>query len=474
MANKPIFFDATGRRAARVSIVGWVAAVVSTILGAVFVATLFASPQMAQLRLPGQLTAINFTNLLPKARDPQLLRSAAKLASEAVARRAERARLWRQRSARQFPASALKRRSGRPLTIAFYPNWGQNRDQIFTDLKHALPTLDWVAPTWLNLTEPHLDLKTVLDRFDTQMLAYVRANKPSLAVLPTLQNASGGKWDGPGLAALLADPLRRHNLENQIGAFVASYRLQGVVVDFEEVPDSAHDDLAQFLRELALRFRAHGWIVAMARRSTTQKWPYAEFARSVDYTILMAYDQHDESDEPGSIAGQAWYEATLDARMKVLAPDRTIIGVGGYAYDWSDGSATQMSFTDAMGTAKDAGATIEFDGATNNPHFSYMEDGTTRHDIWFLDGATAFNEIHAADVYEPAGYALWKLGDEDPSIWSVMGRPYGAIAPAGLLDIPSQRRFRFRGTGRNSPRRRQSQHRHAPPRARSGFRRHRR
>ena len=40
MANKPVFFDATGRRAARISTLGWTAAMVSTVLGIGFVASL--------------------------------------------------------------------------------------------------------------------------------------------------------------------------------------------------------------------------------------------------------------------------------------------------------------------------------------------------------------------------------------------------------------------------------------------------
>ncbi|MGB8363691.1 MAG: glycosyltransferase, partial [Rhizomicrobium sp.] len=449
MENKPIFFDATGRRAARVSVVGWVVAVVSTVLSIVFVATLFASPRMAQLRLPGQLTAINFTSLEPKAKAPALLRSAARLAAAAQARRAEIARNWRTKSARQFPASALRAPAGRPLSIAFYPNWGSSdrREQIFTDLKHALPALDWVIPTWLNLNEPNLDLKPGLDAFDTRMLGYVRATKPNVAVLPTLQNVSGGKWDGPGLANLLANAQRRHDLESQVGAFLAAHKLQGVVVDFEELPDNTQGDLQEFLRELRRQFAPHGWIIAMAAPFDDEKWPYAADAKLVDYTILMAYDQHDDADEPGSIAGQSWYETTLDKRMKVLAPDRTIIGIGGYGYDWNGGPADNPTFEEAMEAAQDASATIDFDDATNNPHFSYMEDGNIRHDIWFLDGATAFNEIHAADIYQPAGYALWKLGWEDPSIWTVMGRPYGASAPQGLLDIPASEPIDFEGQG---------------------------
>jgi cellulose synthase/poly-beta-1,6-N-acetylglucosamine synthase-like glycosyltransferase/peptidoglycan/xylan/chitin deacetylase (PgdA/CDA1 family)/spore germination protein YaaH len=442
MVNKPIFFDASGKRATRVSIAGWTLAVMSTMLGIAFVATLFAAPQMAQLRLPGQLTAINFTDLEPKAKDPALLRSAARLATEVRARREELARSWKEKSLGHGTGWAAKYHpAGRPLTIAFYPNW---QSQSLPELKQVLPKLDWVVPTWMNLNEPDLSLKAV---FDPRMAAYVRATRPGVAILPTVQNASMGKWDGPGLAALLADVKRRVALEKNIEAFLATHKLQGVVVDFEEVPNGADGDLATFLRELEAQLAPQGRLVAVASPFDDETWPYATFGKIVDYTLLMAYDEHDQSDEPGSIAGQSWYESTLDRRMKVLAPDRTIIAIGSYAYDWNGGPADALSFEDAMVAAEDSKSTIDFDDATNNPHFSYMEDGTIRHDIWFLDGATAFNEIHAADVYQPAGYALWRLGTEDPSVWTVLGRPYGTPAPQGLRDIPISDDIDFEGQG---------------------------
>ncbi|HET9573115.1 MAG TPA: glycosyltransferase, partial [Methyloceanibacter sp.] len=70
-----------------------------------------------------------------------------------------------------------------------------------------------------------------------------------------------------------------------------------------------------------------------------------------------------------------------------------------------------------------------------------------RHDVWFLDGATAFNEIHAADDYQPAGYAVWRLGSEDPSIWSTLGRTYGAPAPEDLHRIGRSQDIDFEGEG---------------------------
>jgi cellulose synthase/poly-beta-1,6-N-acetylglucosamine synthase-like glycosyltransferase/peptidoglycan/xylan/chitin deacetylase (PgdA/CDA1 family)/spore germination protein YaaH len=434
MANKPIFFDATGRRAARVSLAGWVLAVVSTILGGIFIFTLFAAPQMAQLRLPGQLTPVNVAALEPKAKDPALLKSFAKLAAKARAQRAEQARLWRQKSARRYTGSG-KHALGRPLAIAFYTNWNFAEDN-FEALERALPKLDWVSPVWLYFGQPNFKLNM---NFDTHMTAYVRATKPSAAILPTIQNASGGNWDGLGLASLLADAARRKALIGQITGYLVTHKLQGLVVDFEEVPDNAHGNLQLFLHELSAQFAPRGLILAMAAPFDNDKWPYADYARIADYTILMAYDEHDPSDEPGSIAGQSWFETTLDKRMKVLPPDHTIIAIGGYAYDWNGGPADAVKFKDVMNAAQDSGARIDFDDATNNPHFSYIdEDDHTRHDIWFLDGVTAFNQIHAADVYEPAGYALWQLGSEDPTVWSVMGRPYGAPAPQALKLLPNE------------------------------------
>src|SRR5258708_33406289 len=88
-----------------------------------------------------------------------------------------------------------------------------------------------------------------------------------------------------------------------------------------------------------------------------------------------------------------------------------------------------------MAGARENSANVAFAPASNNPHLSYTESDGTKHDVWFLDGVTAFNQIHAADPYRPAGYALWKLGSEDPSILPLMGRPYGAPAPESLKYI---------------------------------------
>jgi cellulose synthase/poly-beta-1,6-N-acetylglucosamine synthase-like glycosyltransferase/peptidoglycan/xylan/chitin deacetylase (PgdA/CDA1 family) len=435
MSDKPVFFDATGRRAWGASIVGWTAVVVSLILGAAFLYSLITTvPIVSRFKLPGHLTALTIRDLEKQAQAPSLVRSAARLGAEARARRQELARVRRERNERGLKsrtlASVLKPQPNRPLSIAFYPNW---EGSAYPALQYALPKLDWLIPTWLALQGPNLDLKNALD---PRLLADLRAKRPNLAILPVIQNATLGKWDGDGLARLLADPARSDALRNQLVSFIATNKLQGITIDFEEVPVAAHPDLEKFLKALSADFIHRGWIIVMAAPFDDDDWPYQAYARIVDYTLLMAYDEHDDTGPAGSIAGQNWFETTLDKRMRTLAPSRTIVSIGSYAYDWNGGHADDLTFQSAVVAAHDSEATIDFDDATNNPHFSYVEDDQSKHDVWFLDAVTAYNQIHASDIYRPAGYALWRLGSEDPSVWQVMGRGYGATVPAGLRDIP--------------------------------------
>ena len=281
----------------------------------------------------------------------------------------------------------------------------------------------------------------------------MRDEAPKTPILPMIQNAVEGNWDGPGLAHFLADPDARKERISEIVAFLEKNHFQGLTIDFEMVPDDAQKNLEAFLRETADAFAQHGLIIVMAVPFDDADWPYETYAHIADYLVLMAYDQHWEEGEPGSIAGQTWFEDTLDKRLATLDPDHTIIAIGGYGYDWVKGQKTQdLTFEEAVLSAKDSEADIDFDPDSNNPHFSFVEDDGNRHDVWFLDGVTAFNEIHAADVYRPAGYALWRLGSEDPSVWSVLGRGYGAPAPDALKTIGSGEDIDFEGNGRGASR----------------------
>jgi cellulose synthase/poly-beta-1,6-N-acetylglucosamine synthase-like glycosyltransferase/peptidoglycan/xylan/chitin deacetylase (PgdA/CDA1 family)/spore germination protein YaaH len=445
MIDKPVFFDASGRRASRMSVFGRAAAVITTFIGIVFIGSLIVEPRVAGPNLPGRLSAINPAELVRRAFDPAMMNAAARLAAEARAERAKLVRAWRAQRALVAQAhsakTALRPFPNRPLTVGFY----LSTDELgYPDLKRVVSKLDWFVPAWMNLDGPDMKLVHNVDKRAISAIAHA---KPNVAILPLVQNASNAVWNGQGMAELLSDPVRRHILLNGVVTYLAKNKFQGAVVDFESLPQSAYPDLATFLGAMKAAFKPHGWLVVVASPFDDDSWPYADYANLVDYTLLMAYDEHDDAAEPGSIAGQSWFEENLDERMAVLSPSRTIIGLGNYGYDWSEGKGEALSFQDAVIAARDSQARIVFDDRTNNPHFSYLEDDNSKHEVWFLDGVTAYNQIHAADPYQPAGYALWKLGSEDPSTWTVLGRRYGTPAPGGLRDIPTSQDVDFEGVG---------------------------
>ncbi len=117
--------------------------------------------------------------------------------------------------------------------------------------------------------------------------------------------------------------------------------------------------------------------------------------------------------------------------MKELDAARTIVAIGNYGYDWAGKRSGPRHDLPGDGAGGEGSRRRRSSSTpkTLNPHFDYQEDDGSIHHVWFLDAVTAHNQIRAADTFRPAGYALWRLGSEDPSIWSLFGTPYDAPIP---------------------------------------------
>lgn len=434
MALGSIFLDPTGRRRrflTRLLAIGTVVTVSS--LTAFLFALSINHPSAAGLPVTTPVHLVAMANTGSEA---------GKLAAEVKAREGELARaalISKQREA----THPMSHPTGKPLSVGFYVDWD---DRSLASLRRNVAKLDWLIPSWMSMAGPDVALSSKVEPAVLQLAAQ---SNPGLSILPMVQNADDGVWDGAGLARMLADPNKRSQRIAEIVGFIATNHFQGVTVDFEEVPAPAQQDLLSFLTELHTELAAQNLKLVVTVPFDDDDWNYARYAQASDFLVLMAYDQHEEESAAGPIASQDWFEATLDKRMAVLDPSRTIIGIGNYAYDWSTKSTAQdLTFEEAMLAAKDSEADVSFDEASNNPHFSYIEDDGVTHDVWLLDAATAFNEIHAADVYQPAGYALWRLGAEDPSLWAIWARDYNAALTTQLNVVPSiADEIDFDGTG---------------------------
>src|SRR5215471_14665201 len=73
-------------------------------------------------------------------------------------------------------------------------------------------------------------------------------------------------------------------------------------------------------------------------------------------------------------------------------------------------------------SAQESKGQIALDPFALNPTFDYYDDNDALHHVWFLDAVTVFNQLVEGQRYGPHGFALWRLGSEDPSIWPLVAR----------------------------------------------------
>ena len=95
---------------------------------------------------------------------------------------------------------------------------------------------------------------------------------------------------------------------------------------------------------------------------------------------------------------------------------KIILDIADYGYDWSSkitDSTETLTYQQALVTARESDAVVDFDNDTYCAHFQYYDDKDNLHDVNFADAATDFNAIRFATEYGLAGTALMRLGSED-------------------------------------------------------------
>jgi len=424
MSQHPVFFDASGRRKRRFTL-GIVAFILLLILSvAVFAVSIGAVPAAP---------------LLPvEAEHPVLHRLAA---PHGVIRRAKRSIDYY--AGRLFGTGAGKATaSGNPsLAIAFHTPWDPSSA---ASLERHVEQLDWVIPGWVSVTGADHHITVFRDTAGRAILNKA-VHRP--VVIPMIQNAVGGVWDGAGTAALLSDQKARTAFLDRLVPWLAVNHAGGAFFDFEELPPSAQGAYRTFLAEAQRRFAPRGWTVSIAAPVGNPDWNLPAYARVTDKVFLMAYDEHETSGPAGPIASQRWFAEQVASAARGIPAAKLVVAVGSYAYDWHDGGGDPLAVEEAWQHARDSDTTPSFDRASGNSSFAYR-DGDTRHVVWLLDAASVYNQMNFLHRAGVGSVALWRLGSEDPGVWALFGRDHRSLPPIGAIDaIPQGNETDIEGAG---------------------------
>jgi peptidoglycan-N-acetylglucosamine deacetylase len=452
-ADSPVFYDPAGRRWRRVRRTWFALAVIVTSMAGVLVASVLVNPVLPSFNIRPVASLPHTTDIKPKPlvvpANP-IQQKSRKAQAELQHAQAKEPRILPAKRRSQtavvppppLPPPVVP--SSRPLSIGFYINWDESS---YASLKRNLDRLDWVIGEWAHLQSDDNGQSPLATDIDAPALNLVRVTRPQVQVIPMVQNLIDEKWNSDLLARAVGDEASRQRLIGELTAFVEGNKFAGICIDFEEPPKETLPALLTFIQELHATFAPKGLLLVQAVPFDAG-WDYKDFAAADDYMILMAYDQHYASADAGPIAAEDWYERALVSRLQELNPAKTIVALGNYGYDWAEGSteADEVTFQEAVISARDSEAKIVFDAASRTPKFEYDDEEETHHSVWFLDAVTTYNQMRAASGFNPAGFAIWRLGSEDPSVWSLLGGP--PVSSVDVLDrIVYGYQVDFEGTG---------------------------
>ncbi|HVI05946.1 MAG TPA: polysaccharide deacetylase family protein, partial [Sphingomicrobium sp.] len=329
----------------------------------------------------------------------------------------------------------------KPLYVGFYVPWDES--STFALQRH-IGDIDWLAPVWLTVTGPNHQFN-ILPDINGRAVIDSAAHRP--LILPVVQNFANGQVDQKGIQAMLADPRARRHFLDQLESFLVANHASGAVFDFEQLDRPSQFNYLQLLREARQRFVPHNWLVTVAV-PVDQTWDLRPFAAIADKLFVMAYDEHSNDGPAGPIASQQWWASAVAAAIRQIPRDKIIVTIGNYAYDWHDGSGDPENVEEAWGDAGDSDAPPVFDRLSGNSTFAYQDESGHAHTVWMLDAASAFNELTILDRAGIKEVGLWRLGAEDPALWSIFGKTIRAPrSAAGLAHLAQGTNVDIEGQG---------------------------
>ena len=279
--------------------------------------------------------------------------------------------------------------------------------------------LNTISPTWFSLADGQGNLISYADS------SYVeQAHAAGLQVWGLLGDVDGSAVN---TGSVLSSTEARANIIQQLMQIAAECGMDGINVDFESVREESAPQYLQFLKELCAAAHQQNLIVSTDNFVPTYTGYYkrAEQAKTVDYIIIMGYDEHTaSSEEAGSVASLPFVEQGIADTLAEVPAEQVINAVPFYTRGWVEtfGSTVPESQTLSMDEA-DAFVTehgIEtYWDASVGQNVGSVETGDARYSIWLEDEQSIAEKVNLASEYNLAGVAAWRLGFERQSVWSV-------------------------------------------------------
>ncbi|MGH7742863.1 MAG: glycosyl hydrolase family 18 protein, partial [Candidatus Eiseniibacteriota bacterium] len=303
------------------------------------------------------------------------------------------------------------------MVVAFYATW---QETGLHSLRANAGSITHLMPAWLTLTADgsgldYRDWDPALTPHNLEVVSIAKGHH--IQIWPVLSNAQKRVFDTERAHRLLHSDDTQDQLISELRDWLKARDFQGVNVDLEALSDADLPQVPRFLARMKAAFAPAGLGVSCDIQSTNDQLDWKSLSAPCDFVIIEGYDEHAMVDAPGPISDMSWFRAQLNRAVKQVPPNKLVLGLGNYAYDWTEGGkeAEPLTYLEAVLRARDRrqgeapDSVVNFDPAALNPTYNYEDDDGKEHEVWMLDGVTAGNQLHLAHALGVRQYALWVL-----------------------------------------------------------------
>lgn len=300
------------------------------------------------------------------------------------------------------------------LRLGYYLPWDPSSLKSLIQNESGLTH---VAAEWFVMTDSTGDL---MEQDNLELLNAVE--ETPLKIIPILTNLNNDKWYPEAVENLaFGAPEKRETFIRKVIRRLSDYPVHGVLIDWEELDPSYREEMTRFIGEFSEALHKNNlelWLT-IPSNGDMRIFDLDALSGSVDHFTALLFDETGE-EESGPIASRQWVKGWLDAFLKNREAKKWVIVLGNFGYDWSENRFPEsIGFVDAMSRAYHSNLEPITSGEPYfEPHFSYMDNGV-KHTVWFLDAVSFRNQKRQADTYHVGGIGIYRLGVEDPGVWTV-------------------------------------------------------
>ena len=226
---------------------------------------------------------------------------------------------------------------------------------------------------------------------------------------------------------LLASTTTRRNLIDKLIAEVERYGIDGLNMDFESLKPEAGVHYIQFLRELSIPCREKGIILSVDNYVPTSYnyfYDVEEQGIVADYVIIMGYDEHYSSSDPGSVASFDFVQSGIANTLDMVPKEKVINGVPFYTRIWTETGTSLREEEYGIAAAKNwiSKNNVElYWQAELGQFYGEVKTSSGFSYVWMEEENSLKLKMDLIKAYDLAGVACWKLGLEPASVWDVIG-----------------------------------------------------